>query len=137
MSESVTKGINTVYLPVSDPHKSALWYEKNLGLRILRPVGEGATQAQIGFPNGQALFLIKTKSKGNANFIEFDGHEQCPVTFEVSNIEHLYSTLSEQGAEMEELEDNEDCGKNFYLYDPDGNKLDIWSGWPIKITINN
>jgi hypothetical protein len=38
--------------------------------------------------------------------------------------------MKNNGAKVSEIEDSGGCGLNFYAYDPDGNKLDIWGGWP-------
>lgn len=130
MSEVLVKRIETIYLPVSNPNKSAEWYVKHLGLKLLAPVEQHSTQAQLGLASNQSLFLIQTKDKTNANFIEVNGNEQCVLTFEVSNFEHLYKELKESGVNVTAIEDNADCGMNFYVYDLDRNKLDIWSGWP-------
>lgn len=135
MGQSMVSGIQSVYLPVTNPKKSADWYVTHLSVKLLRPVDEKAQQAQLGFPQGQTLFLIQTSEKGNANFKEISGTIQCPITIQVADIHKFYNQLRDRGAIIDKLEDNGDCGLNFYLYDPDGNKLDIWGGWPRPMSI--
>ncbi|TLS51615.1 VOC family protein [Paenibacillus antri] len=130
MSKTVAKGINAVYLPVTSPLRSSEWYVNYLGLSLLMPVNADSTQAQLGFSNGQTIFLIRTKHQQNANYLEVGGTEQCPITIEVEEFDHVFRTLQSKGLKLDPIEDNGDCGKNFYLYDPDGNKIDMWSGWP-------
>lgn len=129
MNKTIAKGINAVYLPVSNPYKSSRWYVNHLGLKMLRPVNEESTQAQLGFDCGQTIFLIQTKHKQNANYIEVGGSVQCPITIEVDNFDQVYKALKSEGVEMDQVEDNGECGKNINVYDPDGNMIDIWSGW--------
>jgi catechol 2,3-dioxygenase-like lactoylglutathione lyase family enzyme len=137
MGQSIVNGIQSVYLPVTNPKKSADWYASHLGLRLLRPVDGNAQQAQLGFPEGQTLFLIQTREKETANFKEINGTIQCPITIQVSDIDQLYKQLRDSGANIDNLEDNGDCGVNFYIYDPDGNKIDIWGGWPKPLQNNS
>ncbi|NIK79700.1 putative enzyme related to lactoylglutathione lyase [Paenibacillus castaneae] len=45
------------------------------------------------------------------------------LRFETDCIEELYARLSKAGAP---IEDREAYGRQFQLFDPDGNMLDIW-----------
>lgn len=137
MTEVIVKRIETIYLPVSNPKKSAEWYVKHLGLKLLSPVENSSTQAQLGLQSNQSLFLIQSKDKTNATFVEINGNEQSVLTLEVTNFEKCYQELENNGANITAIENQGDCGENFYLYDPDGNKIDIWSGWPDKQSGNS
>lgn len=128
-TEAFVKGINCVYLPASDIRMSAEWYVQNLGLELLNKLDEESTQAQLRISPGQNIFLIKTEKSSNLTYIEIEGHEQCVLTLEVSNIRDLYEKLKSKNINVTEMEDNLECGLNFYVEDPDGNKLDIWGGW--------
>lgn len=125
---SIVKEINCIYIPTTDTEESAQWYVHNLGLELMSPVHEN--QAQLRIPSGQAIFLIKTPEQTKLNYIEIGGTEQCALTLEVNEFHELYSQMKNNGAKVSEIEDNGGCGLNFYAYDPDGNKLDIWGGWP-------
>ncbi|MBB4824650.1 catechol-2,3-dioxygenase [Sporosarcina luteola] len=128
--ETIVKRIETVYLPVQNPAASAEWYRHNLKLAHAAPIEPNATQAQLLVGSGQSLFLIKSKEPIHANFTEIGGEEQCMLTLEVEQFQELHERLSKDGVMVTKIEDHEGCGENFYVYDPDGNKLDIWSGWP-------
>lgn len=125
------KRIETIYLPVANPKASAEWYEKHLRLKAVGTVESDATQVQLLVDSGQFIFLIQSKSGVNVNFTEIGGKEQCLLTLEATDFHHLYDELQAKGAEITAIEDHIECGKNFYLYDFDGNKIDIWSGWPV------
>jgi len=128
---SFIKRIETVYLPVASPKASAEWYEQHLKITASSTVQPDATQAQLTLESGQFIFLIQSKERGNANFTEVGGEEQCSLTLQVTDFHRLYEELQANGATITAIEDNHDCGQNFYVYDLDGNKLDIWSGWPV------
>jgi predicted enzyme related to lactoylglutathione lyase len=125
---TIIKTIQCVYLPATNTEESAQWYIEYLGLKLLRPVHEN--QAQLAISSEQSIFLIKSKEPINVNYMEIGGSEQCIMTMEVENFKELHSKMQEYGSHMTDIEDNADCGLNFYAYDPAGNKIDIWSGWP-------
>jgi len=124
----IVKEINCIYIPTTDTEKAARWYMDHLGLKLMRPVDEG--QAQLRIPSGQAIFLIKTSERTTLNYTEIGGTEQCALTFEVNDFHALHRQMKNNGANVSDISDNGGCGLNFCAYDPDGNKLDIWGGWP-------
>jgi hypothetical protein len=124
----IVKEITCIYIPTTDTEKTAQWYMDNLGLKLMRPVHE--YQAQLRIPSGQAIFLIKTPERTNLNYIQIGGTEQCALTLEVNDFHGLYNRMKNNGTNVSDIEDNGGCGLNFYAYDPDGNMLDIWGGWP-------
>ena len=128
---SFIKRIETIYLPVANPKAAAEWYEQHLKLKASGTVEPDTTQVQLALESGQFIFLIQSKDRVNANFTEVGSEEQCSLTLQVTNFHRLYEELQMNGATITAIEDNHDCGQNFYVYDLDGNKLDIWSGWPV------
>jgi hypothetical protein len=84
----------------------------------------------LGISTEQTIFLIKSKEPGNVNYTEINGSEQCILTMEVENFRELHSKMNQNGAYVTDIIDNAGCGINFYAYDPAGNKIDIWGGWP-------
>ena len=124
----IVKRIECIYLPATNTEDSANWYIEHLGLKLLRPVHEN--QAQLGIGPEQTIFLIKSKEPGNVNYTEIGGSEQCIFTMEVEKFKELHNKMKKNGAHVTDIEDNAGCGLNFYAYDPAGNKIDLWSGWP-------
>ena len=126
---AAAKGIDCVYLPASDPRISAEWYVKYLGLTLKRAITNNE-QAQLRFKSGSTIFLIQTKDSRNLNYPNISGFEQCVMTIEIENFDETFETLRLAGQAKDQISDNGSCGKNFYAYDPDGNKIELWSGWP-------
>ncbi|MCJ8007096.1 VOC family protein [Lederbergia wuyishanensis] len=126
---SYVKGINCIYLPVSNIQESAKWYVENLHLELLKEVHEHSTQAQLKISSEQTIFLIKVANIFNLTYFEVDGNEQCVLTLEVSNIQQLHEKLRSNSIEIDDIEDNDGCGLSFKIKDPDGNMIDIWGGW--------
>lgn len=127
---SIIKGINCIYIPTTNIKTAVKWYVNTLGLDLIGPVKEN--QAQLRIPHGTSIFLIKTPKPTNLNYIEISGTEQSALTLEVYDIHNLFNKMKNNGTFVSHIEDNGSCGLSFYTYDPDGNKLDIWGGWPTK-----
>ncbi|WP_202080102.1 VOC family protein [Caldalkalibacillus salinus] len=130
MSRFRVKQIDTIYLPVSKPAVAADWYVQYLGLEMVLPVHPESDQAHLKLTPEQSLFLIQSTDRHCATFTEANGHEQCVLTLEVENFQACYDYLSRHRVNVSEIINHHECGMNFYVYDLDGNKIDIWSGWP-------
>lgn len=127
---SIVKEINCIYLPTTNTEIAVKWYVETLGLELMGPVHEN--QAQLRIPSGTSIFLIRTPKPTTLNYIEINGTEQSVLTLNVYDIHSLFNKMKNNGTFVSPIEDNGSCGLNFYAYDPDGNKLDIWGGWPSK-----
>ncbi|CAG9623646.1 VOC family protein [Sutcliffiella rhizosphaerae] len=130
MSENkVMKGINCIYLPVTNIEESTSWYQRILRLERMNDITSESTQAQFRITPDQSIFLIKTAEKVNLTYTEIDGNEQCILTLAVSNIRELYEEIKAMESDISSIEDNGACGLSFYVKDPDGNKIELWGGW--------
>ena len=74
-------------------------------------------QAQLRINPEQSIFLIKFLNPTNLNYMQAGGTEQCSLTLEVEGFHDLYERMKKNGANVSEIEDNGDCGLNFYAYD--------------------
>jgi Glyoxalase/Bleomycin resistance protein/Dioxygenase superfamily len=127
-TKQIVKSIESIYIPVTNPEVSANWYQKYLSLELIRPVSEN--QGQLKVSENQTLFLIKTKEKTTLNFFEIGGDEMPVMTLEVNDLENLFKKFKNGNEKIDDIEDNDGCGLSFHAFDPDGNKLHIWAGWP-------
>ncbi|WP_373876547.1 VOC family protein [Paenibacillus spongiae] len=74
------------------------------------------------------LIFIETTDETRMKYkVGVDPNFYMPILmFQVEDIEKLYSSLKQSGAEVEEIRDNGGCGLEFYFYDPEGNKYVAW-----------
>jgi predicted enzyme related to lactoylglutathione lyase len=121
VEEPLLKAVNCIYIPVSDPHKAADWYEKYLGLSRVSPGGD-----VMLLGNGIWMFLSKGQQGQTSHFMGLDGSEVCSFTFETEDIVALHQSLTNSGAFVEPVEDFGNCGFKFWFKDPDGNRFHIW-----------
>lgn len=129
--KQIVKGIESIYIPVTNPKDSANWYQKYLELELINPVSED--QAQLRITENQTIFLIRTKESTNLNYIEFGGVEMSAVTLEVNDFQYLYTRFNDENVKVDEIVEDVGCGSSFHVFDPDGNKLHIWAGWPQRL----
>lgn len=119
------KGICSVYVPVSNPIKSAQWWQHNFGLEFAVPFNPAEAQAIMKLADGQWLHLVETEDEVDSQFLNKLGDEMFRFTFEVSGIEVLHDYLNSSGVRIEQLHDRGSCGFNFVFFDLDGNKFDV------------
>ncbi|WP_404406245.1 VOC family protein [Jeotgalibacillus malaysiensis] len=118
--------VGTSYIPVSDPGKSATWYQEKLGAVINY---EDDQKAILDLAN-QSFFLMKTEGNQTANYLDFEGNERFSLTFEVdgeASLQALQHTLKDLGVQTGDIENRGHAGRNFVFSDPDGNLFDVWS----------
>ncbi len=120
--------VGTIYLPVTNPKRSAEWFCTNLGAE-LGYMDEGNNHAILNLAQ-QSFILILSEKDALANFNTINDGLMFPFTFEVNGIEaliQLHEELQDKGVTVGEIEDRGHTGRNFIITDPDGNKYDVWS----------
>lgn len=119
------KGVLCNYIPVADMPRAKEWYTRVLGLKPRSPEG-----GIMIMGSGQWLFLMESKTPGNANFVtdhwEGDNFEMFSLTFETEDIIKLHQSLQANGAEVEPIVDYGGCDLQFRFKDLDGNKFNVW-----------
>jgi predicted enzyme related to lactoylglutathione lyase len=117
--------ITSSYLDILtiDIDKSVKWYQDNFGFQVL--VFNGIDFAMLEISQGKPLFIYKV-NKIERNY--FPNGEPCfDIGFIAEDMDNLYQKLKVNGIEMSELRKD---GEHWTidLYDPDGNRMCIWSG---------
>lgn len=118
--------VGTIYLPVQEVDRSAVWYKEKLGAVIHY---KDEQKAIIGLAD-ISIFLVKSSPEQTSNFVDEDGSDRFAITFEVEGKEALRSLqkeLKDKGVEVGEIEDRGHPGLNFVFEDVNGNRLDVWS----------
>ncbi|WP_406944354.1 VOC family protein [Halobacillus sp. SY10] len=118
--------VGTIYLPVQEVDKSAVWYEEKLGADINYQDNQKAIVDLAGI----SIFLVKSSPEQTSNFLDEDGSERFAITFEVDGKEALralHKKLKDKGVEVGEIENRGHPGLNFVFEDVNGNRLDVWS----------
>lgn len=110
------KGVAYTYVKVTNIGRSVQWYEANLGCAV-KSKNDG--YACLRLPWGPQLELVLGEVTSDS--IVFGLY--------APNIESYYSLLKENEVKLDEMIDEGDCGLLFNIYDPDGNKIEVWGGY--------
>lgn len=118
--------VGTTYLPVTNIEKSTQWYVTKLGAELSY---QDEDKAILNLAN-QSIFLVKSTTDQNANFIDIYGNERFSMTFEVDGfdaLQSLHQQFKNSGVIAGDIEDRGHAGNNFLFRDLDGNLFDVWS----------
>ncbi|MGE7868850.1 VOC family protein [Bacillus paramycoides] len=118
--------IGTTYLPVIDTVNASKWYVEKLGAELSY---QDSDKAIINLAN-ISVFLVKSKENQSSNFYDINGEERFSITFEVDGLDALHALhldFIKKGIKVGEIENRGHVGRNFVLYDLDGNNFDVWS----------
>jgi catechol 2,3-dioxygenase-like lactoylglutathione lyase family enzyme len=119
-----SEGILESSLYVNDVARSARFYEKIFGFRIISDFGERGCAMQVG--NRQVLLLFKV---GGSRLIQsaHDGNGELHVAFAipVSELASWEAWLVENGIAIEEKRTWQLGGQSVYFRDPDRHLIEI------------
>ncbi|MGE7873111.1 VOC family protein [Bacillus paramycoides] len=118
--------IGTTYLPVIDTVNASKWYVEKMGAELSY---QDSDKAIINLVN-ISVFLVKSKENQSSNFYDINGEERFSITFEVDGLDALHALhldFIKKGIKVGEIENRGHVGRNFVIYDLDGNKFDVWS----------
>jgi predicted enzyme related to lactoylglutathione lyase len=114
MKKFVT-GIGGVFFRAKDTKLLTQWYEKYFGIN---PVGAKDVWQQQEGPTVFAPF------KNDTGY--FPATQQFMINFRVKDLEGFLDQLRADGVKMDEKQMDESYGKFAWVYDPEGNKIELW-----------
>lgn len=116
-------GIGGIFFKATDAAQSREWYGKHLGLT---DKGQGAILPwrDKGDPQTErmtvwSVFPATTKyfDPGKASFM---------VNYIVDDMDALLERLEKEGVKIDPKRQDESYGRFAWIYDPDGNKIELW-----------
>ena len=112
-------GVGGVFLKARDPKALGAWYATHLGI----PSQDGGTLAFDG-PESTGMtvfahFPLETKYFG-------DGQQQVMVNFRVDNLDELMDQLTAARVRVDPKRDDYAYGKFAWIWDPEGNRVELW-----------
>lgn len=118
-------GATTLFFPVANPEETRKWYKEVIGLELY----------DSGWPittKGQEIRFYKVLDMGQNK----PYHQMWTyVNIAVDGLEEMHRRMLERGQKVEHIIDRGGCGRNFDLYDYDGNRIEVWE--PQTIIIKN
>jgi len=121
--------LQVIEIPVKNVEESVKWYTELFGLELSFPYNEGDGEAWLNL-KGMGFGLIHSNEIPKMDFITAKGERKPFFTFQVDNIEELHKDMTQKGVEVQEMVYKQGGGFSFQFFDPNGNYLGIWGGWP-------
>ena len=116
-------GIGGVFFRSSDPASLAAWYHEHLGINPTPTTVEEQVWMQDGGATVFAPFPKDTDYFGPVS-------NQFMVNFRVDDIEGMVTELRGKGVEITHREEMPGIGLFAHLFDPEGNKIELWEPAP-------
>lgn len=108
------------YLPVGNVQQSRDWYVRHFGFETFGDLELRVSPTVL-------LTLIETKDENKVE-IKQAGKSLPVIGFCVSDVAELHARLRDEGVTVTEIVRHH-WGSTFEFLDPDGNKIEVWSGY--------
>ncbi len=112
-------GIGGVFFRAKDTSALAEWYETHLGINRTPTTAEEVPWMQEAGPTVFAPFQQDTDYFGPKT-------NQFMVNFRVDDLGGIVAKLTSAGIEIVHTEEMEGIGRFAHLFDPEGNKIELW-----------
>lgn len=123
MTRPLLKGMEGVFIPVTDPERSAKWYEEKLGFELIYMEVEAAVM-RIAQTSQTVVCLVKTPNHQPMEFPENKFGVGKYFNFIPEDVEETHRFLLEQGVKVNPI-GGDGTTWFFTFYDPDGNPLGV------------
>lgn len=117
-------GLGGIFFKAKDPQSMYQWYEKHLGIQSTPGVGAMFPWRRTDDPSEEtstiwSIFPQHTKylDPSTAPFM---------INYQVEDLDALLEALKAEGVNIDPKRDNHEYGKFAWIYDPDGNKIELW-----------
>ena len=117
-------GIGGIFIKSADPARLREWYHKHLGIPVEAWGGAAFSWAGPGNPGGNGTTVWNVFEAGS-NYFD-PSPAQFMVNYRVADLRALITALREEGCRVEDKVDESEYGKFGWVFDPDGNKIELW-----------
>lgn len=115
----LTTGFGGFFFRAKDPKALGAWYEQYFGINSMQ---SGEIWKQDHGPTVFAPFREDTDYFGQ--------EQQFMINFRVTDMEKLLEQLKAGGVRIDEKRTDDSIGKFAWVYDPEGNKIELWQPAP-------
>jgi len=115
-------GIGGIFFKSANQQQMREWYGKHLGLA---DKGGGVMMPWREKDNPEKEHVtVWTVFPGNTKY--FEPSQAFMVNYIVDDLDALLERLQKEGVKIDPKRQNEDYGRFAWIYDPDGNKIELW-----------
>ena len=116
-------GIGGIFFKSANQQQTREWYGKHLGLA---DKGGGVMMSWREKANPEKEHVtVWSVFPGNTKYFE-PSQATFMVNYIVDDLDALLERLQKEGVKIDPKRQNEDYGRFAWIYDPDGNKIELW-----------
>lgn len=108
-------GIGGIFFRSENPERLAEWYHQHLGIA---PAGGNEL-----WQSAQGVVVFAPFKKDSQYFPE---RQAVMINFRVEDLDALIDELRAKGVRIDEKRQDEEYGRFAWVYDPEGNKIELW-----------
>jgi predicted enzyme related to lactoylglutathione lyase len=121
-------GIGGVFFKSADRDQTRDWYSKHLGLA---DKGQGAMLPWREHDDPQKEHVtVWTVFSASSNY--FPPTQPFMINYIVDDMDALLNRLKQEGVKIDDKRMDESYGRFAWIYDQDGNKIELWQPMPAK-----
>lgn len=117
MTKQTITGIGGVLFRTKDPAALSKWYDDNFGITAMSETNPEPWQQTAG-PTVFQPFPTDSDY--------YPAHQQVMFNFRVTDLDLMLDQLKAAGVKIDEKRQDEDFGRFAWVYDPEGNKIELW-----------
>ena len=117
-------GIGGVFIKSADHQGLRAWYQEQLGLQNVP--GQGVTLKWRAYEKPEVeRHTIWSAFPSSSNYFD---HSPAPfmINYIVDDLDAILEKLKKQGVEIDSKQEEYPNGRFAWIYDPDGNKIELW-----------
>jgi predicted enzyme related to lactoylglutathione lyase len=120
-------GLGGVFIKSRDPKALGEWYKQHLGIEFA-PAGPDCSYSALAWKDdpktdgGMSVFSVF--SQESKHFAP--STSSFMINLRVEDMDGLMTKLSAEGVNIDPKHDDTPYGRFAWVYDPDGNKIELW-----------
>ena len=122
-------GIGGIFFKSRDPQALSDWYARHLGIPY--KTGEGAMFRWSDDPQPDGGATVWSAFPADTKYFGA-GPSPFMINFRVADLDALIAQLTADGVQVDPKREDYDFGRFAWIYDPEGNKIELWQPLPIK-----
>jgi catechol 2,3-dioxygenase-like lactoylglutathione lyase family enzyme len=117
-------GLGGVFFKSVDRDKLQAWYAENLGITAAGPDGFMFQWRAHDQPEAEH-FTVWSVFPRESNYFD-PSAAPFMINYIVDNLDAILAKLAAQGVRIDPKREDHDYGRFAWIYDPDGNKIELW-----------
>jgi len=119
------KGIGGIFFRGSDPGRLSAWYREQLGVPVEAAAGCAVFRWREHADAAREQATVWSVFERESDYFE-NPHQQFMVNYIVESLDETLAELRGRGVRVEEKVEESEFGRFGWIWDPDGNRIELW-----------